>query len=76
MPPRTNWDDGIRCAVLTLFSNGTTAKEIQAKYGMSRYTLSEMKKRAISRGWVPGSPVLLKHVEHAPKSGMKSFEDI
>ena len=69
-PRRQNWDDGIRCTALTLWSSGAkTAVEIKQLYGMSRQTLSDIKKKALSRGWVEGSPVLLEHVQRAAQSG-------
>ena len=71
MPAQTrkNWDDGVRCTVLTLWVTGTPPKQIKELYGMSRQTLYDIKKKALDRGWVEGSPVLLEHVSRAPQSG-------
>jgi hypothetical protein len=66
---RQNWDDGIRCTALSFWMAGKTAKEIEELYGMSRRTLNNIKQKALSRGWVEGSPVLLEHVTRAPQSG-------
>lgn len=67
---RQNWDDGVRCTVLTLWTTGMkTPAEIKELYGISRQTLHNIKRRALSRGWVPGSPVLLEHVQQATRSG-------
>jgi hypothetical protein len=67
---RQNWDDGIRCAALTLWAKGSTAKEIEDMYGMSRHTLTGIKQKSLSRGWVKGSPVLLEYVQRSPQSGI------
>ena len=64
------WDDAIRCDILNLLADGKLPKEIQQKYdGLNRQTIYDIKKKATSRGWVPGAPVLIKYVQNAAKSG-------
>jgi len=66
---RKNWDDGVRCTILTLWTTGSkTLEEIQEQYSMSPNTLYGIQRRALSRGWVKGSPVLLEHVQQTPRS--------
>ncbi|OHE97903.1 hypothetical protein CORC01_06766 [Colletotrichum orchidophilum] len=72
MPPikSKEWDNGIRVAVLTLWDvGGSTAQEICEKYGMARRTFVAIRNKALARGWAPGQPVLIAHVENSPRSG-------
>ncbi|KAK1492562.1 hypothetical protein CCUS01_14021 [Colletotrichum cuscutae] len=64
------WDYGIRAGVLTLWDwGGMTAKEICEKYGMPLRTFHAIHNKALARGWGPGQPVLIAHVEDGARSG-------
>ncbi|EXF74469.1 hypothetical protein CFIO01_01947 [Colletotrichum fioriniae PJ7] len=64
------WDYGIRVGVLTLWDwGGMTTKEICEKYGMPRRTFNAIHHKALARGWGPGQPVLIAHVEDGARSG-------
>ncbi|KAG7054908.1 glycosyl transferase family 25 [Colletotrichum scovillei] len=64
------WDYGIRAGVLTLWDwGGMTTKEICEKYGMPRRTFNAIHNKALARGWGPGQPVLIAHVEDGARSG-------
>ncbi|KAK0369961.1 hypothetical protein CLIM01_12672 [Colletotrichum limetticola] len=64
------WDYGIRAGVLTLWDwGGMTAKEICEKYGMPLRTFHAIHNKALARGWGPGQPVLIAHVEDGARCG-------
>ena len=70
MPRKSKeWDDGIRTSVLVLWASGESIINVINQFGMPRATFDSIRKKAESRGWRKGDPVLLEYVLNAQRLG-------
>src|SRR6266516_1841768 len=70
MPRKSKeWDDGVRTSVLALWASGESIINVINQFGMPRATFDSIRKKAESRGWRKGDPVLLEYVSNAPRLG-------
>jgi transposase len=71
MAPKGPHDNGPRVQALTLLSKGFKPDEIKADTGLSKSTIYDLQKRALSRGYDPSKDrkILIAYVEDTPKVG-------
>jgi hypothetical protein len=64
-------DPGLRVQALNMFDHGIHLNQIFAETGINASSIYSIRRRAIARGWKPnqGSPILLKYIENARRSG-------
>ena len=69
MAPKGPYDNGPRVQALTLLSKGFKPDEIKADTSLSKNTIYELQKRALSRGYDPSKDwkILITYVEDALK---------
>ncbi|KAI0593225.1 hypothetical protein F4775DRAFT_578822 [Biscogniauxia sp. FL1348] len=73
MPPV--FDVALRSQALTLHAQGASRQEIQQKTGYSPQGFGKLLTKAKSRGYVVGSPVLLKYVENGKRKGRPQLHE-
>ena len=64
-------DPGLRVQALNMFDYSIHPNQIFAKTRINASSIYSIRRRAIARGWKPnqGSPILLKYIENARRSG-------
>jgi len=69
MAPKGPHNNGPRVQALTLHSKGFKPDEIKADTSLSKSTIYDLQKRALSRGYDPSKDrkILIAYVEDAPK---------
>jgi len=71
MAPKGPHNNGPCVQALTLLSKGFKPDEIKADTGLSKSTIYDLQKKALSRGYDPSKDrkILIAYVEDAPKVG-------
>ena len=68
--------DPITCAqAIALKAYGASVDEITTATQIPPRTVNRIFKRAVDRGYQPGSPILTRHVKDAPRSSRLCLQD-
>ncbi len=66
---QSNHSIGTQIHALALFEAGWPEMDYKAITGVSQRTVYNIRSKAVSRGWVPGTAIQVEHVDDKPRSG-------